>query len=221
MSTMSSMNLSRNEYIIIVGVILTHALLIALGLRDKSETKDSSDVIKAQLIQPPPSGAPSSPPAPPQPVKSEPKKPTPPTKEVAKTLSPDGTKAAAPEKTSSQSAPPTLPNSAPTGGTPGGAPQAPVNVDLNQLVILYKPDTEAFYPSFSKKIGEEGNVEVRIQIDEAGNVQAAQVALSSGSPRLDKAATELAQKIRFKPHTQNGVPIKIFAKIGVKFKLKD
>lgn len=205
---MSNMNLSRNEYVIIVGVILTHALLIALGIRDKSETKNSSEVIKAQIIQTSRSEAPTpptTPPVAPKPVKKL--SPATPTQEVA--------------KASATSSTPTLPTSAPTGGTLGGVPQAPMNVDLNQLVILYKPDTEAFYPSFSQKIGEEGNVEVRIQIDEAGNVQAAQVALSSGSPRLDKAATELAQKIRFKPHTQNGIPIKIFAKIGVKFKLKD
>ena len=55
------MNLSRNEYIIAAGVILTHLLFIALGLVDVTNNKkDSSDVIRAQLIQPPPSVAPQA-----------------------------------------------------------------------------------------------------------------------------------------------------------------
>lgn len=210
------MNLSRNEYIVAIGVILAHALFIALGLFDGlPKQKDSSDVIRAQLIQPPPSVAPQTPPTPTPPAES--KKPKSPPKETAKTIAPEGTKPSSEKPTvaSPPSAPPTQ-----SEGVAGGQ-STPTNVSLSQLVILYKPDTEAFYPAFSKRIGEEGNVEVRLQIDEAGNVQTTQVALSSGSPRLDKAALDLAQKIRFKPYLQNGVPIKIFAKIGVKFKLKD
>jgi protein TonB len=209
------MNLSRNEYIIAVGVILTHVLFITLGLVDlKSKNKDSSDVIRAQLIQPPPSVAPQATPTPPaQPKNTKPSLP----KESTKTIAPEGTKPSNEKPTTAapSAAPPT-----PSEGVAGGQ-SAPTNVSLSQLVILYKPDTEAFYPAFSKRIGEEGNVEVRLQIDESGNVQTTQVSLSSGSPRLDKAAMDLAQKIRFKPYLQNGVPIKIFAKIGVKFKLKD
>lgn len=209
------MNLSRNEYIIAVGVILMHFLMIALGMVDlTSQKKDSSDVIRAQLIQPPPSVAPQASPTPQsQPKNTKPNLP----KEATKTIAPEGTKPSneKPTTASPPGAPPTQ-----SEGVAGGQ-SAPTNVSLSQLVILYKPDTEAFYPAFSKRIGEEGNVEVRLQIDESGNVQMTQVSLSSGSPRLDKAALDLAQKIRFKPYLQNGVPIKIFAKIGVKFKLKD
>lgn len=211
------MNLSRNEYFIAIGVILTHFLMIALGMIDlTSHKKDSADVIRAQLIQPPPSVAPqpSQNPAPQaEPKKTKPNLP----KETTKTIAPEGTKPSN-EKPSTAPTPAAPPTQA--EGVAGGQ-STPTNVSLSQLVILYKPDTEAFYPAFSKRIGEEGNVEVRLQIDESGNVQTTQVALSSGSPRLDKAAMDLAQKIRFKPYLQNGVPIKIFAKIGVKFKLKD
>jgi len=210
------MNLSRNEIIVTAGVILLHGLLILLSLGKTTSHQDSQDAIRAQLISPP---SPSQAPAATPPVKSS----APDTKKEKKQSSKE--KSQAPQSIREEGA--KAPNDKPVATTTNTAaagsatPSAPPAVDLNQLVILYKPDTESFYPTFSKRIGEEGNVEVRLQIDETGSVQGTQVTLSSGSPRLDKAAMDLAQKIRFKPHTRNGVAIAITAKIGVKFKLKD
>ena len=212
------MKLTRSEKWIAVGVISIHLFFILLGmihLDNKTDYRDS--VMQANLISAPEKveqtkPEPPKPKAPPEkPKKASPQEP------ALKTLATESPNKSAPEKTTSGQGQTQTSNNAPSN--PGV--QGPTNVDINQLIILYKPDTEIFYPSFSKRIGEEGNVEMRIQIDETGKVQNVQVVTSSGSPRLDKAASELASQVRFKPHTQNGTPIKVTAKIGVKFKLRD
>lgn len=212
------MRFTRAEKWIAVVVISIHLLFILIGfihLNDESDQRDN--VMQANLISAPekveqPKPEPPKPKAPPE----KPKK-APPAEPPLKTLATESPNKSTPEKPTQGQGQTQASSNAPSN--PGV--QGPTNIDINQLIILYKPDTEVFYPSFSKRIGEEGNVQMRIQIDEAGNVQNVQVIDSSGSPRLDKAATELAARVRFKPHTQNGVPIKVTAKIGVKFKLKD
>jgi protein TonB len=213
------MRLSRSEKWIAVGVISIHLFFILWSLIKFTPQEDKRDsVMQANLISAPET-APQPKPEPPKPKPTPPeknKKPTPP-EPALKTLATETPTKTNPEKPTQGSGQTQASTNAPTN--PGV--QGPTNVDINQLIILYKPDTEVFYPSFSKRIGEEGNVEMRIQIDESGNVQNVQVVTSSGSPRLDKAASELAARVRFKPHTQNGTPIKVTAKIGVRFKLKD
>lgn len=212
------MKLTRSEKWIAIGVIAFHLFFILLGMIHFNDENNRPDnVMQANLISAPekkeqPKPEPPKPKAPPEKSKkAAPQEP------ALKTLATESPTKAAPEKPTQGQGQTQASTNAPTN--PGV--QGPTNVDINQLIILYKPDTEVFYPSFSKRIGEEGNVEMRIQIDEGGNVQNVQVVQSSGSPRLDKAASELAARVRFKPHTQNGVPIKVTAKIGVKFKLKD
>lgn len=202
------MIVSKLESKMMFVVIAAHALFaFFIFWHHNSMNAQDANVVQAQLINAPsPSPAANS-------DKSSPKEPKKtfskenPQKLSLKTIAPDKNMASS-SQASNQS-------------TQSQGSNTPSNVDISQLVILYKPDTEAFYPSFSKRVGEEGNVEVRLQIDENGIVQATQVVLSSGSPRLDKAATELAARIRFKPYLQNGSPSKVNAKIGVKFKLRD
>lgn len=213
------MILSRSEKWIAVGVVTIHLIFILLGFLKISDSDTPRDsVMQANLISAPePVAQPK--PEPPKPKPTPPEKPKKESKPepALKTLATESPTKAVPEKPNQGSGQNVASSNAPTN--PGV--QGPTNVDINQLIILYKPDTEVFYPSFSKRIGEEGNVEMRIQIDETGSVQSVQVVTSSGSPRLDKAASELAARVRFKPHTQNGTPIKVTAKIGVRFKLKD
>jgi len=74
------------------------------------------------------------------------------------------------------------------------------------LVVLYKPVVEDYYPRFSKKSGEKGDVEVRLIIGEDGLVSDAIVLRSSNYPRLDRAALEIGRKYRFTPLTLSGKP---------------
>lgn len=212
------MKFSRSEQLIIFGVILTHLSFILIAVfENNSAPSDQTTAIQASLIESKSQTQPEAPP-PKSPKTKKESKAISIEKSALKTLAPEESKLTS-EKSSNTPAPSSQTTSSTSGSNAGI--QTPANVELNQLVILYKPDTDVFYPSFSKRIGEEGNVEMRIQIDESGSVQNVQVVKSSNSTRLDKAATELALRIRFKPYIQNGGAIKVVAKFGVKFKLKD
>ena len=101
-----------------------------------------------------------------------------------------------------------------------GANQNNLPVNLSDLVIVNKPDTDAYYPIVSKKVGEEGTVELRLFINESGNVDDVDIIRSSKITRLDIAAQKLAKIIQFKPFIKNNTPIKISATITINFKLK-
>lgn len=57
------------------------------------------------------------------------------------------------------------------------------------------------YPRMSRRLGEEGWVEVSIDVREDGEVQGFAIAASSGSPRLDEAVLTAARTWRFLPRT--------------------
>jgi TonB family protein len=103
--------------------------------------------------------------------------------------------------------------------TPGS--YGPTQVDVSKLMVTFQPDADAYYPSFSKRAGEQGTVVVRLTIDETGNVEGVQLLLSSKFPRLDRAAIEIGKRYQFKPYLINGVPTKISTNLLMKFNLKD
>lgn len=212
------MKFIRADRVIFLGVLLGHALMIVLAISNHSDTQSHDDVMQAELISPPSTSQAVSPAPTPHASVQKAVPAATPQKAISKptTLAPDAG-AASSDKAST----PPVPNNSSSSAQVNPSISAPPDLDETQMVIIYKPDPEAFYPSFSKRIGEEGNVELRMQVDEMGIVQSVQVALSSGSPRLDKAATELGQRIRFKPHFLNGVAIKVNAKIGIKFHLRN
>lgn len=57
------------------------------------------------------------------------------------------------------------------------------------------------YPRMSRRLGEEGWVEVAIDLREDGEVVGLAIAASSGSPRLDEAVLTAARTWRFLPRT--------------------
>ena len=85
--------------------------------------------------------------------------------------------------------------------------------------MIYRPETELFYPRLSKDIGEQGIVGVQLFINESGEVRSVSIVQSSGFDRLDKAAVQLASRIRFKPYLVNGVTSRVNAGISIKFQL--
>jgi len=105
--------------------------------------------------------------------------------------------------------------------TSGGASGTPIQTDIGKLVVVYQPDADAYYPSFSKRSGEQGAVVVRLIIDETGIVEDVALLQSSSFPRLDRAATEIGKRYRFKPFLVNGSPQKISTNLLIKFNLKN
>jgi protein TonB len=64
-------------------------------------------------------------------------------------------------------------------------------------------------------------VRLALRIGADGRVEGAQVAASSGFPRLDQAALEAARRWRFRPATQGGVPVAATLPTAVHFRLTD
>ena len=112
-------------------------------------------------------------------------------------------------------------NAAVAPATSGGASGTPIQTDIGKLIVVYQPDADAYYPSFSKRSGEQGAVVVRLIIDETGSVEDVALLQSSTFPRLDRAATDIGKRYRFKPFVVNGSPQRISTNLLIKFNLKN
>ena len=63
------------------------------------------------------------------------------------------------------------------------------------------------YPEISRRKGEEGTVELSFVVLASGKTTDIVLAHSSGFPLLDDAAIQAVRRARFRPATQNGVPV--------------
>jgi protein TonB len=164
----------------------------------------------------------AQPPAPPPPKPKQ--------EEKKKTVNEKSTQAPTPPQSQQQAATPPsqqpsksdapTPNAAVAPATNGGASGTPIQTDIGKLVVVYQPDADAYYPSFSKRSGEQGEVVVRLIIDEGGNVEDIALLKSSTFPRLDRAASDIGRRYRFKPFLVNGSPARISTNLLIKFNLK-
>lgn len=188
----------------------------------------------AEPAQAPPETTPPPPSPPSQPAKPTvaPRAATPrvtqapsPTPAPASPAAPEAAVEPAPvDKPSTDSAPST--NSAPeapAAGTPGAhaapAPAAPAPV-IPAQAVQYLIAPQLRYPAISKRMGETGQVLVRVWVNEAGLPQQVQVRQSSGFIRLDEAAVAAVQGARFKPYIDNGRPTAGWAFIPLVFDLE-
>jgi len=219
---------NKAERIIIVIVLLLHALpaLEFLHLSKRPPQMDDERVM-ANLVSPeaasksqqPPAATPPKPKEEKQPAKEKPKE-TPSEKPTPTQTQQPPQQNQAQSKSDSQAQSQT-PNAAVAPATSGGASGTPIQTDIGKLVVLYQPDADAYYPSFSKRSGEQGAVVVRLIIDETGNVEDVALLQSSSFPRLDRAATEIGKRYRFKPFLVNGSPQRISTNLLIKFNLKN
>ena len=219
---------NKTERIIIVIVILFHALpaLEFLHFSQRPPQMDDARVM-ANLVSPEAANKPQQAPAATPPKPKEEKKVV---KEKLKEASPDKTSPTQPQQAPQQSqtqaqsqskSDAQQQNAAVAPATSGGASGTPIQTDIGKLVVLYQPDADAYYPSFSKRSGEQGAVVVRLIIDEAGNVEDVALLQSSTFPRLDRAATDIGKRYRFKPFLVNGSPQRISTNLLIKFNLKN
>ena len=221
----SHLPFNKTERIIIGIVLLLHALpaLEFLHWTSKPTKTDDDARVMANLVSPDTANKSQQPPAPPPP------KPKP--EQKKKTVDEKSTDKPAPtqpqqQTQSAQTSPPnksesTLPNASVAPATTGGASGTPIQTDIGKLVVVYQPDADAYYPSFSKRSGEQGDVVVKLIIDETGAVEEVAMLKSSTFPRLDRAATEIGKRYRFKPFLVNGSPARISTNLLIKFNLKN
>ena len=220
---------TRQEWIVIAIVLALHGLFFVsldLGLDVKNDPSENEVRVMANLVAPatPPAPPVSTPPAPqPKPevkpktqAKPEPKAKTP----DASTPPPtDASQAKAAEV--AKAAESQMPNAAVAPASSQGTSGTPIQTDIGKLVVVYQPDADPYYPSFSKRAGEQGEVVVRLIIDETGVVEEAVLLRSSGFARLDRAAEQIGRRYRFKPYTVNGNPARISTNLLIKFNLKN
>jgi protein TonB len=214
---------TKTERIIIGIVLLLHALPALEFLHFSSRPPKMDDArVMANLVSPDTAANKSQqvPATPPPKPKEEPKKKTVEDKSSQKPTPPQtqNTSQQTQQQTKSETQ---MQNAAVAPSTTGGASGTPIQTDIGKLVVVYQPDADAYYPSFSKRSGEQGTVVVRLIISEAGEVEDVAILQSSAFPRLDRAATDIGRRYRFKPFLVNGSPQRISTNLLIKFNLKN
>jgi len=215
---------TKSERIIICIVLILHALpaLEFIHLSSRPQKMDDERVM-ANLVSPEAAKTPEPPAAqPPKPkpeqkqkpvVEKSAEKPTPQPQQSSTPPTQQENKQESKSEAQTQSA-------AVAPSTSGGASGTPIQTDIGKLVVVYQPDADAYYPSFSKRSGEQGTAVVRLIIDETGSVEDVALLQSSSFPRLDRAASEIGRRYRFKPYLVNGSPQRISTNLLIKFNLK-
>ena len=213
---------NRTERIIIGIVLLLHALpaLEFLHLSKRPPQMDDERVM-ANLVSPEASRTQQPPAATPPKPKTEEKKVVKETPKEKPSDKPSPKQAQQPPQQSQNQSDTPQQNAAVAPATSGGASGTPIQTDIGKLVVVYQPDADAYYPSFSKRSGEQGAVVVRLIIDETGGVEDVALLQSSTFPRLDRAATDIGKRYRFKPFLVNGSPQRISTNLLIKFNLKN
>lgn len=93
---------------------------------------------------------------------------------------------------------------------PVSAPTAPVTL-LTELSVTCPELSPPSYPSLSRRLGEEGKLVLRVELDKNGYVSSASVIESSSYKRLDEAALAVVKTWRCNPALHNGQPVKAVA----------
>ena len=94
---------------------------------------------------------------------------------------------------------------APPAQVPPPAPPAPKLLPATAVRYLEPPAIEV--PMASRRLGESGTVLLRVVVDTAGLPKQVTLHKSSGHARLDEQAMGAMRQARFKPQTENGLPI--------------
>lgn len=220
---------TRQEWIVIVFVLALHGFFFVsldLGLEVKNDPSENEVRVMANLVAPPTPPAPpaSALPTPQPKQEAKPKiqakpEPKPKTPDPSSTPPIDASQVKAAE--AAKVAESQMPNAAVAPSSSQGTAGTPIQTDIGKLIVVYLPDADPYYPSFSKRAGEQGEVVVRLIIDETGIVEEVALLRSSGFARLDRAATEIGKRYRFKPYSVNGNPARISTNLLIKFNLKN
>ena len=96
------------------------------------------------------------------------------------------------------------------GGAHTQMPAGPVTLS-SELSVSCPKLTAPTYPAISRRMGEEGKLVLRVELDENGRIDDAKVIDSSGYERLDTAALTAVNSWQCNPSRRNGQPIRAVA----------
>jgi protein TonB len=193
---------------LVVGLVVVHVAgaWALLQLQTVREALGERRPIEVQIFTPE-APRPEPPPPPPRPV---PRAPAPPQRLLTAPPPPEPEPApfiAAPAPEIPAPVAPPAPEPVAVAPAPPPAPPAPPSPkELRIDQIQYVTPPVMTYPSAARRAREQGQVHVRLTIDERGVPQQLRVTRPSGSDRLDEACLATARATRFKPYMENGVP---------------
>ncbi len=81
----------------------------------------------------------------------------------------------------------------------------------SELSVSCPKLTAPDYPAISRRMGEEGKLVLRVELDENGHIDDAKVINSSGYERLDAAALTAVKSWQCNPSLRNGQPVRAVA----------
>ena len=168
------------------------------------------------FIAAPPPASPPKPPPPPPPVVPR-TLPPPPAPVIATT--PTAEPAQAAMVVPPPPAEPPAPAAEPP--VPPAPPAPPVARTIPATAVSYLEPPAPVYPLASRRMQEQGEVLLKVEIGTDGRARQVLVSRSSGSPRLDNAALTAVRAARFKPYTENGVPLVVWTTVPIQFELEN
>ena len=89
-----------------------------------------------------------------------------------------------------------------------------------ELALQCPQRTPPRYPPLAKRQREQGEVRLRVELDEAGRIDRITIVSSSGSPRLDEAARTAIESWRCRPAERDGQPVRAVALQSLAFVLE-
>lgn len=93
---------------------------------------------------------------------------------------------------------------------PTQLPIEPIKLS-SELSVSCPKLTSPEYPAISRRMGEEGKLVLRVELDEQGRIAAAKVINSSGYERLDNAALAAVKSWQCNPSLRDGQPVRAVA----------
>ncbi|MDB5750902.1 MAG: tonB, partial [Ramlibacter sp.] len=111
------------------------------------------------------------------------------------------------------------PTPAPAPPAPS-APPAPPRIELPSSSADYLHNPQPPYPAMSKRLGEQGQVMLRVLIAADGAADKVEVRRSSGYERLDSVAVDTVRRWRFVPGKRNGVAEAMWFNVPINFVLE-
>ena len=88
---------------------------------------------------------------------------------------------------------------------------------ISNIEYVRAPRVE--YPAVSRRLREEGRVVLRVLIGRSGRAEQVEVQTTSGSERLDEAAIKAAREALYRPYSENGEVISVWALVPTLFEL--
>jgi protein TonB len=99
------------------------------------------------------------------------------------------------------------------------APAEPAPLIAPRFDAAYLNNPAPGYPTMARRMGDQGKVLLRVQVNAEGRAQEVQLKTSSGFPRLDEVALNTVREWRFVPARQGDQPVAAWVLVPIVFKL--